>query len=159
MFLALRFCSFLAAPTYHVMWSRGIIRKLNVWHLQFSIWLKSSLGEVQFAANPTWIGPVVPKLWQLNDSQNNRKQKKMHSFFWQYLTTNAADFRLIPLDCNTYFTTFIICSKLTGCTILIQIYYAMLIIAGFIVIVPCYILDVGIVSILVCTSWCNFQYF
>ncbi len=24
--------------------------------------LKSSLGEVHFAENPTWIGPVVPKL-------------------------------------------------------------------------------------------------
>ncbi len=26
----------------------------------------------------------------------------MHSFFWLYLTINAADFRLIPLDRNTY---------------------------------------------------------
>ncbi len=27
----------------------------------------------------------------------------MHSFFWLYLTINAADFRLIPLDRYTFF--------------------------------------------------------
>ncbi len=26
----------------------------------------------------------------------------MHSFFWLYLAINAPDFRLIPLDRNTY---------------------------------------------------------
>ncbi len=48
---------------YYMMWSRGISRKLDMWHFQFSIWLKCSLGEVHFAENPTWIGPVVPRLW------------------------------------------------------------------------------------------------
>ena len=42
-----------------------------------------------------------PESDQLKDSQN-RKQKKMHSFFLLYLTINAADFQLILLDCNTY---------------------------------------------------------
>ena len=28
----------------------------------FSIWLKCSFGEVPYAENLTWIGPVVPKL-------------------------------------------------------------------------------------------------
>ncbi len=30
----------------------GISWKSNMWHFQFSIWLKSSLGEVYFAENP-----------------------------------------------------------------------------------------------------------
>ena len=45
---------------------------------------------------------MVPKLQQLKDSQNNRKQKEMHCFFWLYLTIYAADFLLILLDRNTY---------------------------------------------------------
>ncbi len=59
---------------------RGISQKSHKWHFQFSIWLKSSLEEVHFADNLTWIGPVVPKLKQLKDSQNNRKQKKCIPF-------------------------------------------------------------------------------
>ena len=39
------------------MQSRGISRKSNTWHFQFSIRLNYSLGEVHFAENPTWIGP------------------------------------------------------------------------------------------------------
>ena len=79
------------------MQSRGISQKSNMWHFPFSIWLKPSLGEVHFAENPTWIGPVVPKLQELKDSQNKR-----NSFFWLYLTINAADFRLIPQGRNTF---------------------------------------------------------
>ncbi len=30
------------------------------------------------------------------------KTKEMHSFFWLYLTINAPDFQLIPLDRNTF---------------------------------------------------------
>ena len=40
----------------------------------FLYWLKSSLGEVHFDENPTWIGPVVPKLKQSKDSQNKTKE-------------------------------------------------------------------------------------
>ncbi len=43
--------------------SWGISQKVDMWHFQFSIWLKCSFGGVHFAENPTWIGPVVPKLW------------------------------------------------------------------------------------------------
>ncbi len=43
-----------------------------MWHFQFSIWLKCSLGEVHFAENPTWISPLVSRLWAIEDSQNNR---------------------------------------------------------------------------------------
>ena len=39
---------------------------------------------------------------QLKDSQNTRKQKEIHSFFWLHLTINAPDIRLTPLDRNTY---------------------------------------------------------
>ena len=37
------------------------------------------------------------------DSQNNRKQKKC-ILSWLYLTINAPNFRLIPLDLNTHET-------------------------------------------------------
>ena len=39
---------------------------------------------------------------QLRDSQNNRKQKEIISFFWLYFTINVADFQLILLDRNTF---------------------------------------------------------
>ncbi len=58
------------------MRSSGISRNSHMWHFQFFIWLKSSLGEIQFAENPTWIGPVVPRLvsnWRiLRTKENNR---------------------------------------------------------------------------------------
>ena len=56
------FCFVYFCFSINVMRSRGISRRSNMWHFQFSIWLMSSLGEVHFAENPTWIGPVVPKL-------------------------------------------------------------------------------------------------
>ncbi len=64
----------------YVMWSREISQNSNMWHFQFSIWLKCSFGEVQFAEKPSWIGPVVPKLQAIEGSQNNRKQKKSIPF-------------------------------------------------------------------------------
>ncbi len=39
-------------PYLNVMRSRGISLKSNMWHFQFSIWLKSSLREVHFAEKP-----------------------------------------------------------------------------------------------------------
>ncbi len=55
-------------------------RTCDIFSFLISIWLKSSLGEVHFPENPTWIGSVVPKFEQLKDSQNNRKQKKCIPF-------------------------------------------------------------------------------
>ena len=49
----------------YVMLSRWISRKSNMSHFQFSIWFNSSLGEAHFAENPTWICPVVPRLWAM----------------------------------------------------------------------------------------------
>ena len=86
-----------------MMQSREISLKSNTWHFQLSIWLKSSFGEVHFAENTTWIGPVVPRLWAIEGFSGQLKTKEIHSFFWLYLTINAPDFRLIPLDRNTYF--------------------------------------------------------
>ena len=72
----------------------------QIWHFQFSIWLKYSFGEVHFAENSTWIGPVVSRLWAEGGFS---KHQKTIEIFWLYLTINAADnFRLIPLDHNTY---------------------------------------------------------
>ena len=55
-----------------------------MWYFQFSIILIEVGGEfkgqVHFVETPTWIGPVVPKLQQLSNSQNNKKQKKYISF-------------------------------------------------------------------------------
>ncbi len=84
----------------YVMRSRGISQKSNMWHFQFSNWLKSSL---QFAANHTQIKPVVPKLKQLKDSLNNRKQKKCIPFSGCVSQINNPDLRLIPLDRNKYY--------------------------------------------------------
>ncbi len=49
----------------YVMRSRDISQNSNMWHFQFSIWLKCSFGEVHFAVNSTWISPVVPRLWDI----------------------------------------------------------------------------------------------
>ncbi len=46
------FCLLVCKPRIFEVQSKGISRKLNMWHFQFSIWLK--LGEVHFAENPTW---------------------------------------------------------------------------------------------------------
>ena len=80
------------------MRSRGISRKSDMWHFQFSIWLKCSFGEV-FCWKPhlNWSnGSKVMSNWMI------LKTIEIHSFFWLYHTINAADFRLIPLDHNTY---------------------------------------------------------
>ncbi len=49
----------------NVMWSRETSVKMNMWHFYFSLWLKCSFGEVHFAENPTWIRPMVLKLWAI----------------------------------------------------------------------------------------------
>ncbi len=64
----------------YVMQSKGINLKSNMWHFQFSNWLKCSFGEVQFVENPTWIRPVVPKLWATEGFSNNRTQKSSVHF-------------------------------------------------------------------------------
>ena len=66
----------------YVMRSRGIIRKLHMWHFQFSIWLQSSLGEgeVHFAETPLELVQWFQGYEELKDFQNNRKQKKFISF-------------------------------------------------------------------------------
>ena len=81
-----------------VMQSGEISLKSNMWHFQFSIWLKCSFEEVYFTKtqlNRTSASNVMSKL---KDSQNKR-----NSFlFWLYLIINAPNFRLIPLDHNTW---------------------------------------------------------
>ena len=81
----------------HVMQSREISLKSNMWHSQFSSWLKCSFGK----EDRTWIGPVVPKLWAVEGSQNSRKQKKFIPFSGYHVAINVPDFRLIPLYCDT----------------------------------------------------------
>ncbi len=68
------------------MRSRKISLNSNTWHFQFSIWLKCSFGEVHFAENSTWIGPVVPKLWAIAGFSKQWNTTKINSFFWLYLT-------------------------------------------------------------------------
>ncbi len=42
--------------------------------------IKSSFGEVHLTENHTWIRPVVPKLQQLKDSQNNNNKRNIFLF-------------------------------------------------------------------------------
>ncbi len=77
----------LFVPLY-VMQSWGINWNLNMWHFQFCIWLKSSLREVHFAENPTWIESKVIAIERFSKWW---KTKEIHSFFRLYLTINAAD--------------------------------------------------------------------
>ena len=88
--------------TTNMMWSRKISRKSNIWHFQFSTWLKSSLRGVHFAEKPTWIGPVVPSYsnWKILKTIENKR----NSFLFlavSHLTINAPNFWLIPLGPNT----------------------------------------------------------
>ena len=69
----------------------------------FSWILFCSFEEVHLAENPTWIGPVVPI--KVMSNWIILKTKEIHSFFWLYLTINAHDFWVIPLDGNTYYYT------------------------------------------------------
>ncbi len=67
------------------MRSREISLKLNMWHFQISIWLECPFGEVHFAENPTWNGPVVPKLWVIIEGFSEQLiTTEIHSFFWLY---------------------------------------------------------------------------
>ncbi len=74
-------------------WTCDIFSFLLDWsdHLERYILLK----------NPTWIGPVVQKLWEIEESSKQYKQKEIHSFCKLYLTINASNFRLTSLDHNT----------------------------------------------------------
>ena len=84
------------------MQSRGISRKSNMSHFQISVWLKSSLENIHFAENPTWIGPVVPKLYQIKDSQNNRKHKRIAFLFLSVSHNQCSCLPTDPLNRNTY---------------------------------------------------------
>ena len=80
------------------MRSREINRNSHMWHFQFSIWLKCPFGEVHFAENPT-CSKVMSNWRILRTVENNRNS---FLFLAIYLTINAANFWLIPLDRNTY---------------------------------------------------------
>ncbi len=74
----------------------------NMWHFQFSIWLKCLFWEVH--ENPTWLGWVVPKFWAIegfSELTTIENTKNYNPFFWLYLTINAPDFQLSPQDRNT----------------------------------------------------------
>ncbi len=75
-----------------IMWCD--LGESHMWHLQFSVWLKYSLGEVHFAENSTWIGTEVPRLWAIEGFSEQQKTIEIHFF-------SAADFQLIPLGRNT----------------------------------------------------------
>ncbi len=52
----------------YVMWSRGISWNLHMTYddiFSFLFDWSAHFGEVQFAENPTWIDPVVPRLWTI----------------------------------------------------------------------------------------------
>ena len=68
-------------------------------HVTFSVFYLIE-GEVHFAENPPESDQWFPSYEQLKGSQNNKKQKKFIPFTG-WISVNAPDFRLIPLDHNT----------------------------------------------------------
>ena len=93
--------SIFSSLTY-MMRSRGISRKSDVTFSVFYLIEVSIFGEVHFAENSTWIGPVVPRLWANEDSQNNRTSFLLlpisHNQYCRLPTDPA-----FPLDRNTYY--------------------------------------------------------
>ncbi len=71
---------------WYVMWSREISLRSNMWHFQVSIWLKCSFGGVNFAETPPESDQRFQR-YQLKDSQNNKKQKKLIPFS-SYISRN-----------------------------------------------------------------------
>ncbi len=69
-----------------------------MWHLQFLFYWCAHLEEYILLKTLPELNQWFLSYEQSKDSQNNRKTKEIHSFFWLYLTINVPDFRLIPLD-------------------------------------------------------------
>ncbi len=97
-------------PDLTEIWNLNQKPKLNqksVWNQSYDFlsflldWRRGHLEMYIFAESSTWIGPVVPKLWAIEGFSKQQETKEFIPFFG-YLTTNAPDFRLIPLDGNTY---------------------------------------------------------
>ncbi len=61
-------------PHLYVMRFKENSRNSHMWHFQFPMWLKCSFRDVNFAENPTWIGPAVPRLWAIERFSEHRKQ-------------------------------------------------------------------------------------
>ena len=58
----------------YVMRSRGISRKLYMWHFQFSIFIEVLIWRGKFCWKPHLNRSSGSNLWAIEDSQNNRKQ-------------------------------------------------------------------------------------
>ncbi len=69
----------------------------TLWHIQISIWLKFSLEEGHLSEKTS--GSKVIAIVRFSEQ---KRTKEMHYIFWLKLTINALEFRLIPLDRNTY---------------------------------------------------------
>ena len=84
-----------------VMRSRGISRKLHMWHFQFSTWLKSSLERYILLITPSESDHRFQSYEQLKDLLNNRKQKKWIPFSG-CISQSMLPTWLILLDHNTF---------------------------------------------------------
>ena len=78
----------------HVMWSREISLKSNMSSFQFSIWLNCPLGVCNLLKTP-------PESDQWIHSYSNWKilktiDKKMHSFFWPYISQSMLPTSIYP---------------------------------------------------------------
>ena len=69
------------------MQSREISQNSSMWNFQFSVWLKCSFGELHFAENPTWISPVVPRLWAI-EGFFKTKEKNRNLFLFLAVSHN-----------------------------------------------------------------------
>ena len=61
---------------------------------------KKSGNSAPLSKNALSAFQISCKLLSFTLKDSWRKKKRFHFFFWLYLTINAADFRLIPLDRN-----------------------------------------------------------
>ncbi len=78
-----------------MMWSREIRLKLNMWHFQFSVWLKCSLREVHFAVKT----PPESKQWfQIYSIEGSLKtiENKRNTFL--FLAVSHNQFSQHPID-------------------------------------------------------------
>ena len=76
------------------MWSREISLKSNIWHFQFSIWLKCSFGEVHFVYNPTWIRP--PRASSSKVMSNGRVLKTIENKRNPFLFSGCISQSMLP---------------------------------------------------------------
>ena len=96
------FCDPIMLSLWHMRCDLGNqVWSWTLWHFQFVFDWNAHLEWYILLKTPPEFDQWFQSYEQVKDSQNNKKQKEIHSFFW-ISHNQALDFRLIPLDRNTY---------------------------------------------------------